>query len=521
MTDLFLQITSAVMLIALVITVTRQFHILQQSSYFNLRFWDYLKTLSKGRAVWSFVFAALTVALCFVSALAAMCVAAVTCLVRGIYAVTKSRSAKKKIVFTARVKRMYATLIVLCGLVVAASFFAPLFCTVLSAVMLTFSPFMAMAVNLINAPIEAAARQWYINDAKKILKSYSNLKIIGLTGSYGKTSTKYILGRILSEKYNVTITPGSFNTLLGVVRTVREHLKPDTQVFVVEMGAKQLKDIKEICDLVHPTMGVITSIGPQHLNTFGSIENVVKTKFELADEVEKNGGVMYLNLDNEYILKAADNYNHKGYGINYKDGYVYADNVSCTRYGLKFDAHINGRVIPLTTKLLGSHNVLNILAAVAIAVDMGLNDTDIKYAVERLEPVSHRLQLKPFLNGSVLIDDAYNANPSGSVEALNVIGSFAPLKRIVVTPGLVELGEREYECNVTLGEACAKNCDEIILVGIERSKPLAQGVKNQGFDETKLHIVKTFNDAAAMLRNMCDKDTVVLFENDLPDNYAR
>lgn len=508
---------------ALFITISRQFHMFQQNSYFYSRFFDYLKGNFKLSSAMSVIFAAIGAGFEPFSPLICLIFTCVCCVFRMINAVYKLTHAKVKLKVTARVRRMYYTLGLLCIIIFGCSFaFAnPFVMLCVASAMLSLSPFVVMLVNLINAPFEHSAKRYYINDAKKILKNHGKMTVIGLTGSYGKTSTKYILSRILSEKFNVTITPGNFNTTMGVVRTVREHLTPDTQVFVVEMGAKKSGDIKEICDIVHADYGIITSIGPQHLNTFGSVDNIVKTKFELADDVCKNGGTVYLNCDNEYICGAKDAYRHKGYGVDNRGEYIYAENIRGGKNGLQFDIVCGKRKIAVTTKLLGRHNVLNILAATSIAIDLGLTDTDIKYALEMLSPVEHRLQLKPLFNGAVLIDDAYNANPDGSLEAMRVIGSFAPMKRIVVTPGLVELGEREYECNKALGRAAAENADEIYFVGEERSKPLIDGANETDFDKSKIHVVKTFNDALNELKSKCDKNTAVIFENDLPDNYAK
>lgn len=522
MSNLYLFISAVLMHICLVFTITPKFHILQQSSYYNLRYFEFLKTAFNKNTILSIVFTVITLTLAFINPLACLVVTAISCFIRAINAVFKTKNAKKKIVFTSRVKRLYFKLIVWQAIFIAFYKY-PLFTITIAALLLVLSPFTAMFINLINAPSEKGIRDYYIEDAKKILKSHKNLKIIGLTGSYGKTSTKYILGRILSEKYNVTITPGSFNTPMGVVRTIRENLKAQDEIFIVEMGAKKLRDIKEICDIVHPTVGIITSIGPQHLNTFGNLENIITTKFELADEVLNNDGELYLNIDNEHIKQTLSKYNYKskGYSINNKDGAIRAENIVNTRHGSSFDIVFHDKKINVTTKLLGAHNVLNILAAVSVAIDFGISENEIIYSIGRLEPISHRLEMKPFLNGSILIDDAYNSNPQGAKEALNVLGSFSPMKRVVVTPGLVELGPMEYDYNVQLGEECALNSDEIILVGIMRSKPLLQGVNKMNFDQSKVHVVKSFNDAAIMLRSICDKNTVVLFENDLPDSYAR
>ena len=130
-----------------------------------------------------------------------------------------------------------------------------------------------------------------------MLQSCSNITVIGITGSYGKTSVKFYLNKLLSAKYNVLMTPESFNTPLGVVKTIRTSLKATHEIFICEMGAKNINDIKEICDIVHPKHGVITSIGPQHLESFKTVENVVKTKFELADAIDKNG-MVFLNYEN-------------------------------------------------------------------------------------------------------------------------------------------------------------------------------------------------------------------------------
>ena len=522
---MILKSCSLLLFLTVLVTITRQLHFLQLNSYFNSRFFDYLKGEFKAKTVFSLI-SALIISLFAVFDLRVLTLvfAVIFSVIRIYYTVFKIKHAKKGIVFTSRIKRFYITafviscifvVLVLCGVI------DPKIAIIIACVLTVFSPFFVCLLNIINAPIEKAIKKYFINDAKKILKSMPNLKIIGLTGSYGKTSTKYILGRILSEKYNTLITPGSFNTPMGVVITVRNHLKPQTEIFVVEMGAKRVGDIKEICDIAHPTTGVITSVGPQHLNTFGSIENVISTKFELADAVKQNGGKVYLNIDNEYINLKKGEYNSVTYAINNGNADVTAKDVVSSKNGLKFTVCYKNKEFTLTTSLLGSHNILNILSAVAIAIDLGLEENDIKYAVENLTATEHRLQLKPFINGSLLIDDAYNANPAGCLEAMRVIGSFSPMKRIVVTPGLVELGEKEYECNKALGLEASKNADVIILVGEKRSVPIKEGVLEGGFAKENLYIAKTFNDAVEIFKPMCDKNTVVIFENDLPDNYAK
>lgn len=170
-----------------------------------------------------------------------------------------------------------------------------------------FSWALLIAAAWIMTPVEKHIAGKYRKDAQRILATMPDLKIIGITGSFGKTSTKHYLHRILSEKYDVLMTPGSFNTPMGVIRTIREHLKPYNEIFICEMGAKQKGDVKEICELVRPEMGIITAVGPMHLETFKSIDNVQSTKFELADALPQDG-LIVVNNDFEYCAnRAVDN----------------------------------------------------------------------------------------------------------------------------------------------------------------------------------------------------------------------
>lgn len=512
-------ISIAVITVSGIFAGYRQFQMLQQNSYFIKRYAKWLKGNFKFRSVISTVLMLLSGVSVVFGLNTVLCIVAVLSLLRIKTAFSDNKKSIKKLVMTSRVKRTFITFVVIClipyilGVTVNEYLF-------LISVVFAFAVFLPVILSVtVMSPVEKAFKRYYINDAKRILKSNENLKVIGITGSYGKTSTKYIVGRILSEKFNTLITPKSFNTPMGIVRAVRENMKPQTEVFVAEMGAKNIGDVKEICDIVNPEYGIITSVGPQHLDTFKSIDNVIKTKFELADECVKNNGTVFLNTDNEYIKNRTVNGNTVSYGTTADCSYR-AENITYGRYGLSFTvAHKNER-LELTTSLLGIHNALNITSAVAVAKELGVRNEDIKYAVSKLEPIEHRLQMKSYINSSILIDDAYNANPSGSVAAVEVLGSFSGMKKIIVTPGLVELGDKEYEYNKKLGAAAAKHCDVIILVGKKRSVPLKDGVLSKGFSEDNLYIAENFKDAVKIFSPMCDGNTVILFENDLPDNYA-
>lgn len=529
---IFYTLGGAAAAVTALFALTRQVHMFQQNSYYPSRYAGWLKTAGYLRAVGAGLLTAGALLLLWLTGPLPF---SGGCLLMGLIripaAISGQRRAIKRLVFTPRVRRLYVTAALLLTALLLLSALLPTTAGrfVLTAVLLLGwgTPVLLLTAYAVNQPIEKSIARWYVNDAKRILRGCRDLKVIGITGSYGKTSTKYILGRLLSERYNTVITPESYNTPMGVVRTVREKLRPNTQIFVAEMGAKNVGDIREICEIADPDMGVITSIGPQHLETFGSIENVAATKFELADHVLQNHGTVFLNTDNPYIADRAKTMPasfQKTYGIRTDKSApapdLYAENLSYGRNGSSFDIVGDGRRISVSTRLLGLHNVLNILAAASVGFHLGLTDSEVKYAVSQLKPVAHRLELKPFIGGAVLIDDAYNANPEGCLEAVRVLGNFDGMKKIIVTPGLVELGDQEYDCNYQLGLAAGRTCDTVILVGEKRAVPMADAIATLDFPKERMHIVRSFADAMRLLQGMVDKSTVVLLENDLPDNYA-
>ena len=426
------------------------------------------------------------------------------------------KEAKKPLVFTARIKRLYTTITILYVLLVIVSFLVP-YLHFASALGLLLVNFIVLFADILNSPVEKAVKQYYINDAKKILASRKNLKIVGITGSYGKTSCKYFLTKLLSAKYNVLMTPASYNTPMGVVKTVREHLKNSHEIFVCEMGAKNVGDIKELCDLVHPHIGLISSVGPQHLESFKTIENVTSTKFELYDAIPE-GGKVYLNYDNEYIRNAKSDKAIFTYGCEYDNVNLRAFNISLSEKGTDFDVTYNGNTIHFSTKLLGTHNVQNLAGCIAIALDLGVEAADLVLAVKRLESVPHRLQM---IDGGniTIIDDAFNANPSGTKAALEVLGSFDGTK-IIITPGMIELGDKQSQLNREFGVNCTKHCDYILLVGGRIADDVYDGVASTEFDREKLIRFDKVEEAVEYARMLVsDKKKFVLLENDLPDNY--
>lgn len=469
--------------------------------------------------------------------------------------------AKKKLVYTSRVKRLIFFTVIAAFLIAASlsNFTSPFYLTVFKGlegtimliaqmvinymIMIFTMPVVMLLGSFLAWPTETLINDYYISSAmwKIVRPKYKKLIRIGITGSYGKTSTKFILKTILSEKYNVLATPESYNTTMGNVKIIRKELKPEHEIFISEMGARYKGDIRKICDFVYPQIGIITSIGPQHLESFKNIENVANTKAELLRAIpkknEKSLANMYMNLGknaSEELAKCAiflpndggeckklyDNENERqkfSYGLNDKKG-VYAKNIKMSSNGCEFTAVTSIGEIRCVSKLLGEHNIQNILGAIAIAVFLGLSKEQIARGVSKIEPVEHRLQLLANPNGSIVIDDAFNSNPVGSKAALDVLKSFDG-RKIVITPGMVELGEKEAEFNKEFGRHMAKCTDIAILVGIKRSKPIEEGLIEKGFDKMNIFVVADLNAATQKLAEVTKSGDVILFENDLPDNY--
>ncbi len=496
-------------------------HMFQQNGYKNKEHRKWL--MAHARMQWVLVYGALLGILrIFLPALWIDILLWLTLLlIWVVYRAMCRMSTKKKFVVTPRVRRMFVT----CGICAAAvlvltGFFAGVerlsgVCMVLTCLAFLWT----ILANVINHPLEAAVNRHFINDAKRKLRSVPGLQVIGVTGSYGKTSVKFYLKELLSVRYKVLATPESYNTPMGVVRTIRESLQSGTQLFICEMGARNVGDIKEICDIVHPDHGVITAVGPQHLETFHTMENIAATKFELADALPK-GGKLFLNDDSEPIRERAGRYESPIlYSVQAGEGYRATD-LKVSALGTDFTVTApSGETETFHMRLVGEHNVINVLGAIAVAHSFCIPLEELKIPVRRLQSVEHRMQLRE--QGPVtVIDDAYNSNPVGSKAAVETLKLFDGL-RILITPGMVELGEKEEEYNRLFGTYAADCCDYIFLVGKNRAVPIREGALSAGFPEGKCRTFDHFEDAfnaACALRDEGHK--YILIENDLPDNYA-
>lgn len=431
---------------------------------------------------------------------------------------------KTPAVATARFKRLYAVLAVITAVIV---YFAVTLLNYASFAytknyngywgahifeILRFCPLAVFPVLLIPLVLLAnlAAKVYEVPHNKRFVKkaakklSLSQIKVVGITGSYGKTSTKQILAEILKSKYRVLSTPRSHNTPMGLALSINNNNLDGFDIFIAEMGARNVGDIAELCEICPPDFSAITGICPQHLESFGSVENIVKAKGEILAFTK---GEAVISADCFEMFKDCP-CKVSPCGV--------VENLVCSPEGCAFEADVNGEKIRLKTVLLGRHNAENIALAATLASKLGMTAEEIKTAVKNLGFVEHRLQLIKSGNVNIL-DDGYNSNVKGAAAALEVLKSFSG-RKIVVTPGLVELGVLEECENRQLGARLA-GFDYVILVGETLIAPVKQGYFENGGDAEKLVIKPSLSAAQEELKSyLADGDTV-LFLNDLPDIY--
>ena len=434
---------------------------------------------------------------------------------------------KKKFVITSRVKRLYAVsfAVLTVMLLVVSRFMSKEGGNnhTAAAVILIFPallPLWTAFCGLLAWPVEKLISELYFRDAQKILRSRPDLIRIGITGSWGKTSVKFILGTILEQKYHTLITPASYNTPMGVTKVIRSKLEPGHRVFIAEMGARHVGDIKEMCRLVHPQTGIITSVGPQHLDTFKTVERVAQTKYELIQSLPEDGEAFFSD-DGGICRELYERTEIKKHltGLDSGLNEVWAENICYTPEGSAFRICRKNEEAYCTTRLLGELNIRNILLCAAVAFSLGMTMEQVVRGIARLTPVEHRLQLIRHPGGLNVIDDAFNSNIRGAEQAFRVIREF-PERRIIVTPGMVELGSQEYDMNRKFGTLMADCCDYAVLIGKKRSEAIAEGLRDKGFPEKAIIIVSTLEEATGVLKGIARSGDTVLFENDLPDNYT-
>jgi UDP-N-acetylmuramoyl-tripeptide--D-alanyl-D-alanine ligase len=372
---------------------------------------------------------------------------------------------------------------------------------------------------LLTSPIEKRVHQGYIKQAKAKLASMPHLKVIAITGSYGKTSTKFMIRDLLKERFNVCVTPGSFNTPMGICKVINNDLTSDHQILVLEMGARYAGNIQELCDIAKPDISVITIVGLAHLETFGSQDVIAWEKGALVRNLD--GGTAILNGD-DHRVQAMKQYENDFSTIDagIEQGDITASDISYGLFGSRFKVHVNDvGDEDFECRLLGQHNIQNLLLAVAVGHHLGMRLKTMAMAAKNIEPVEHRLELKQ-QGDVIIIDDAFNSNPVGARNAVDILSQFKTGRRTIITPGMIELGDLEEEENKKLGTYIAKaGLDRTVFVGKERTKALQEGYLEGGGDADKMMVVNSLFEANDLVFKDAVAGDVVLYENDLPDLY--
>jgi UDP-N-acetylmuramoyl-tripeptide--D-alanyl-D-alanine ligase len=443
---------------------------------------------------------------------------------------TPPRVDVKALVLTERARRLWR--LALAGPVAVAVFGAALtiavhnvlpfaMTTLLVIAALPGAPWLMCAANAALAPVQRHINARFEDAARARLAAVAP-EVIGITGSYGKTTTKVCVGAVLAQAMDTLITPASFNSQLGVIRTINEHLQDRHRAFVVEMGMYRAGDITQLCELVHPRIGVITAVGEMHLERMGTIEAIAQAKGELARALPDDGRLI-ANADDPRVVRIAAETDVEAvlYGLENPDAQVRAEAIEIAEGHTRFTLVIGDERVPARADLLGRHNVSNLLAAAAVGHVLGMSAPQIARGLARVTPPEHRLQPIPNPGaGIVVIDDAYNANPAGAAAALEVLRDHPARRRILVTPGMVELGDAEVALNERFGRQAARACDHVILVGPGRTRPIRAGLLAEGFDARQITVVADIAAATETLRGLTRAGDVILFENDLPDMYA-
>ena len=373
-------------------------------------------------------------------------------------------------------------------------------------------------------PLERSIARKFLGEAAQRMRSFPG-RVIGITGSYGKTTKKLILAELLAARYRVLKTAAGVNTTMGITRVIREELRDEYEYFVVEVSAYGPGEIREVCDIIHPCLGILTSVGVQHLERFGTPEAIAEAKYELLASLPP-GGTAVVNADDPMCLKLAERALSDGkrvvrYGFEGAHGEltVRGTDLTVSAKGTRFHVVTEaGETEAFETRLLGRWNISNILAGLAASRECGVPLHAMREAVARLSPAPRRLEIQEE-GGIVKILDVANANPRGAQMALEVLSQFREGSRILVTPGMVELGPIEVEENRRFGQAAAAVCDYVVLVGPKQTEPIRRGLAERGFPTERILTARHADEVADCLAGIVRPGDALLFENRLPDTY--
>ena len=460
---------------------------------------------------------------------------------------------KLKLKFTKRLLRIIlASTVVMLLNICCICVFCDLLIVVRLFPFVIFVNYIAIIISLVLLlPIEKIIGNYYLRKAKVKINKYKKLIKIGITGSFGKTTVKEILSSILREEYIVLSTPKSYNTPFGISKTINNALDNRHEIFVCEMGAKKRGEIRELCNLVDCDMGIVTTVGRQHTNTFGGINGVYLTKKELPDflcgkrcvfnlmnlytrkmyfeYVGDKIGVFLIRKHNlkgakqnlkskSFIVNKASRVRRLNFYIYLKYNNYYAKRIKCSGNGSVFDVYCgDGYLFNVETFLIGEHNVINVLLAIAMAKKLNVSNCNIISAIKGVVNINARLEKFLTKSGAIVINNGYNSNIDSAKSTLKTLELFDKKHKVVITPGLIET-EDDFEYNKIFGKLLGLYATNIVIVKETNKNALIAGLKDSGLDMNNVSFAKSFDEARVVI-DKADKDTIFLIENDLPDSF--
>lgn len=393
------------------------------------------------------------------------------------------------------------------------------------------TPLIVSVTVLIFQPLAVLGRNQIIRMAKEKRAQFKELLVIGITGSYGKTSTKEFLATILSEKFKVLKTTEHQNSEVGISQCILNDLKPEHEIFIVEMGAYNRGGIKLLCDIAKPKIGVITGINEQHLSTFGSQENIISGKYELIESLPEDSLAIF-NGDNEYCFELYKKtlikkrvYSLQS-SISGLPSDIWAYNIRAEKDFITFKMTAGDEMVDFRVSLLGSHNISNILAAVCCARELGMTLEEISRACQKIESWQSGIQLKrgrhppTVLHGINIFDATYSANPDGVISHLEYLKIW-PGKKVIIMPCLIELGSSSKEVHRRIGEKIGEVCNLAIITTKERFEEIKEGAIGRGMNSENILFIENPKKIFEKIKVFCKEGDVVLLESRLPNQLIQ
>ncbi|MFY9085570.1 Mur ligase family protein [Aliarcobacter cryaerophilus] len=398
-----------------------------------------------------------------------------------------NRKLDRSLVLTSRVKRFLTILLI--------TLFAQILLCLDDDFCSKVTLFLTLIVTLILSNIiEKILFLVFKSRAKKRLLENKDLKIVAITASYGKTSIKNFLHHVLKNHFKTYKTPRSVNTIVGLVLDVNRDLPKDTQIYIAEAGARVKGDIKTIANFLEPQIAVVGSVGEQHIEYFKTLENIKNTKKEL---------LLSPILQKAFVHSSANVVPSEKIEEFPNNLHIVKSNLD----GLWFDMELNGKVEHFYAPILGSFNAINLAAVVLVATHLGMSVLEINEALTTLPQVEHRLQ-KIEANGKIIIDDSFNGNLEGMLEAINISSNYSG-RKVIITPGLVESTD---SANILLAKEIDKVFDFVIITGTLNSNILKANI-----NEDKVFVLKDKTMLETTLARTTKSGDLILFANDAPN----